>query len=89
MICFYKVLVSGVTCRVSHDTSNSQTIRATELKFLEQVHLVPTVSCYVSCVTCQMSCVTCHMSHVTFFFYKGVMLVGEASVINGVDPVYF
>ena len=48
---------SGVPCQVLHVTSNSQTVRARELKFWEKVHLSP--------VTCQMSRVRCHISHVT------------------------
>ena len=53
----------------------SQTIRARELKFWENVHPpqhvtchVSRVTCHVSRVTCHMSRVTCHVSHVTFFF---------------------
>ena len=44
---------------------NSQTVRARELKFWENVHPTPCVMCHVSCVMCHVSCVTCHVSHVT------------------------
>ena len=54
----------------------SQTVRARELKFWENVHPPPCVTCQVSSVTCPVShgrchisgvmCqVSCHMSHVT------------------------
>ena len=46
---------------------DSQTIRAKELKFLEKVHLFPSVMCHVSHVMCHMSHVTCHM----YFFWGG------------------
>ena len=50
----------------------SQTVRARELTFGENVHPPQHVTCHVSRVTCQVSritchvsCVTCHVSHVT------------------------
>ena len=70
----------------------SQTIRARELKFSENVHPpqhviyhVSRVKCHVSRVTCHMSCVTCHMSYFFFFFFfdEVVKLIGGGSVING------
>ena len=52
---------------------NSQTVRARELKFWENIHPTPCVMCHVSCVmchmlfvTCHLSPVTCHLSHVTW-----------------------
>ena len=42
----------------------SQTIRARELKFWENVHPPPCVTCYMSHVTCHMSHVRCQVSHV-------------------------
>ena len=39
-----------------------QTVRARDMKFLDNVSHV---TCHVSCVMCQMSCVTCQLSHVT------------------------
>ena len=63
--------VSGVTCQVSHFTSNSQTVRARELKFWEKVHLS-----HLSPVTCHVSRVTCHMSHFLLLFF---LQSGEAS----------
>ena len=55
--------VSGVTCQVSYVTCNSQTVRARQLKFLENVHPPPSVACKMSNV--KMSCVTSNVSHVT------------------------
>ena len=53
-----------------------QAVRARKLKFFENVHLPPPVTCHIShvmChishVMCHMSHVTCHMSHVTFFLF--------------------
>ena len=78
--CHVSGVRSVVTCHVSHVTSNSITIRAWELKFWEQVHLLPPVTCHLSCVTCHTSYVTCCMSH--FFLYKVVKLVVGGYVIN-------
>ena len=79
--------IFGVTIPTSHlsETLSHRTSivllagRASELKFLENVH--PTlchmshVTCHVSHVTCHLSHVTCHLSHVKkkffyFFFEK-------------------
>ena len=68
--------VSGVTCKVSHGTSNSNTVRPRELNFLEKVHLLPLVTCQVSCVMCHMSCCLCLF---VFFVNKAVKLVGGGS----------
>ena len=38
--------VSGVVCQVSHVTSNSQTVRARELKFEEKFYLLNSVTCH-------------------------------------------
>ena len=43
----------------------SQTVKARELKFWENVHPPPFVKCHMSHVTCHMSCVRCHVSDVT------------------------
>ena len=50
---------------------NSQTIRARDLTFLDNVHHMSCVMfmCHVSCVMCKVSPVTCHMSN---FFLKKV-----------------
>ena len=76
--------VSGVICQVSHVTSNSQTVRARELKFWEKVHLLhplSPVTCHMSHVKCQTLHVTCQMSHVIFFkrwryLVEGLFLMG-------------
>ena len=41
--------------------TQSQTGRARELKFWENVHRTICVMCRVSCITCNLSPVTCHM----------------------------
>ena len=64
--------------------------KAREMKFWENVHPPPCVTCHVSCVRYHMSRVTRHMSHVTcqvssvifLFFYIVVELVCWGSVIN-------
>ena len=43
----------------------TQTVRARELNFWENVHPPPSVTFQVSCVTCQVSCVRCHVSGIT------------------------
>ena len=72
----------------------SQTIRARELKFWENVHPTLCVMCHVSCVKCQVSSVTCHISgvacHFCLLFFslgEGLDLLGGGSVINGAYPV--
>ena len=65
----------------------SQTVRARELKFWENVH-PPNMSR----VTCHVSRrVTYHVSHVILFFFifsdKVVKLIGGGYVINGANPV--
>ena len=49
--------------------SYSQTIKAKELKFWEKGHLLPSVTCQMSCVTFRKSHVTCNMSIVMFCFF--------------------
>ena len=54
---------------ISSRYPQSQTVRARDLTFLENVDLWPHVSCqhvmcHVSRVICHMSFVTCHVSHV-------------------------
>ena len=53
----------------------SQTIRATDLNFLHNLH-------HMSRAMCHLSTVTCHM-----FFYKLVEQIGGGSVIIGAYPV--
>ena len=48
----------------------SQTIRAGELKFWENVYPPPCVTCHLSYVRCQVSGVRCHFFH--FFFLQNV-----------------
>ena len=74
----------------------SQTVRARELKFWENVgpHHVSHVTCHVSYVRCQVSCVRCQVAGVrcdifSFFSDKVVELVGRVSVINGAYPIKF
>ena len=43
---------------------NSQTYRARELKFWENIHLTPFVMCDVPHATYHLSHITCHLSHV-------------------------
>ena len=43
---------------------HSQTVRARDLKFWEQVHCPPLVTCQMPYVMCHMSRVTCHKSFV-------------------------
>ena len=80
--------VSDPLVKISSKNSQSQTRRARDLKFFENVH--PTIR-----VMCHMSCVTCPLSHEFFFLhflYKldiMVGLVGGGSVINGAYPVQF
>ena len=69
LICINRVC----TCRVSQSSFSSrysqhhksQTIRAKELTFWENVHPTPCVMCHLSPVTCYLSHVACHMSPVT------------------------
>ena len=102
--------ITSVTCSLiqsfSHgsfspnifNTLSLPTIRARELKFRENVHPPPCVTCRMSCVACheshvmcQMSHVMCQMSHVNIFhFFEGdklVELVSGGSIINGAYPV--
>ena len=76
----------------------SQTVRAGELDFWENVHPPPCVTCHephvkchVSCVRCHMSGVTCHVSgvkcnyYIYIFFWKVVECVlsmGPPHVVN-------
>ena len=60
--------MSVVSCQVSHVTSNSQTVRARELKFGEKIHPIKPVTCHMSHITCHVSPVTCYMIRVTFIF---------------------
>ena len=61
-----------------------------ELRFGDNVHHPPNITCHWSHVTCHMSGARCHRSQYYYiFFYKVVGLVGEGSVINGAYAVYF
>ena len=55
--------MSGVRCHMSGVTSNSQTLRAREMKIL--IKGLPPSTCLVTCVMCHLSPVTCHVSRVT------------------------
>ena len=62
----------------------SQTVKARELKFLENVHPTPCVTYHMSCITFYISCVTCTLSHcmchVSFFFDNVAELVTPKKV---------
>ena len=71
---------------ISSKHCQSQTGRARELNFSENVHPTLCVMCHVSCVTCHVSPVTCHVSPVTcnflffiFFILKKIGQSGGAS----------
>ena len=75
------ILICSIDCY-------SQTIRARELKFLENVHPTPCVMCHMSGVMCHLSPVTCltyffvlHLLYIyIFFFYlKNFLQCGGAS----------
>ena len=85
--------VSNPLVKIFSKHSQSQSGRARELKFWENVHPTLYVMCHVSCVTCHVSR---HLSHVKLYIYifilkikldKVVELVGGWSVINGAYPV--
>ena len=76
--------------KISSKHLHSLTVKPKKLKFLKEVHLLPTVMCQISCVKCHMSHVTCHVSLVMFFFDKLVKRVGGGSVINGLaESIFF
>ena len=94
---FYKHLCHWLTDWLTDSAFSSkpsnhpytQTARARELKFWENGHPPPRVTCHLSGVRCHVSGVTCHVSPVTFyflFFFKVVELVDGRSVINGTTP---
>ena len=53
----------------------SQTVRAGELKFWENVHPQPCVTCHVSCVRCHVSGSRCQVLVFFIFFFYLVELV--------------
>ena len=53
----------------------SQTVWARDLKFCENVHFPPFVTCHMSCVTCHVCLVTCR-AHIYFSFFRKI---GEPS----------
>ena len=70
---------------------HSQTVRVRKLKFLENVHHHPPVTCQVSGVSCHMSGVRCHILCVrcqffSLFLAKVVELVGVGSLIYWATP---
>ena len=91
--------VGGAVLQVTYSSFSSQSskhhysqaIRARELKFWENIHPPPHVTCNLSLVTCHVSNVICHVSHVTchmfffvcFFWDKVLEIIGVGSVING------
>ena len=89
--CYWLInqLIQSAFSSKSSKYHKSQTRRARELKFWENVHPPQHVTCHMPHVTCHVSHVTCHVSHVTcnFFFDKPVKLIGGGSVINGANPV--
>ena len=60
--------VSHPLLQISFKLCQSQTERARDLKFWENVHPTLCVLCHVSCVTCHVSRVTYHLSDVKIFF---------------------
>jgi hypothetical protein len=60
---------------ISSKHCQSQTERARELKFWENVHPTLCVTCHVSRVTCQMSPVKCHFF---FFFFCTLTKIGQS-----------
>ena len=72
--------------KISLKHLHSQTVRARKLTFWEKVHLLPPVTCFVSCVTCHLSCVTCNFIYFVFVFDKVVKPVDGGFVINGATP---
>ena len=65
----YLLIKSAFSSRYSQH-HKSQTVRAGQLKFWENVHTTPCGMCHVSGVTCQVSPVTCHVSRVTCHMSK-------------------
>ena len=70
---YLNVRVSSFSSRFSNHFP-TKTLKARELKLLENFHLPPCVTCHMShvmchmsCVMCYLSCVPCHMSLVFFF----------------------
>ena len=61
---FIHSLLSDPLVRIYSKHSQSQSGRARELKFGENVHLTLYVMCHLSRVTCHVSLVNCHLSHV-------------------------
>ena len=57
--------MSDPLVQISSKHCQSQTGRARELKFWENLHPTQCVLCHVSHVMCHLSHVTCHLSHVT------------------------
>ena len=59
---------------------HSKTVRARELKWLENVHLPPRVMCHMSTVVCHMSTVTCHVSHTKKYQIIQILFILRQSV---------
>ena len=88
----YWLIQSVSQCSCSSKSSKyhkSQTIRAREPTFWENVHPPHHVTCYISHVTCYMSCVMCPVSYIYIYFDKVMKLIGGGSVINGPTPSSF
>ena len=60
-------LIHRSFCLESLRHYQSQTISAGELKFWENLHPLPCVTCHMSRVTCHMSSVRCHNFFIYFF----------------------
>ena len=71
-------------CSFQTNSPCYQTVRARELKFWENVHTPPCVTCQVSCIMCHVSGVTCQVSHVRccmlFFIYLFIFFGKRAEV---------
>ena len=61
---------------------HSQTVRARKLKFLENFHFPPCVTCHMSHVICAMSCV---INKLNFFFSEKVVQLDGRGSVTGCD----
>ena len=75
----YSFVIHSYFSSRSSKHHKSQAVRARELKFGENVHPSPCVTCHLSCVTCHVSRVTCHVSPVTSHLSPVTFFGGGAS----------